>query len=199
MKVLGKDIVDIAVTNPRLAALLLSGQFKGPKSYPLEIQFDAGAAGTRIQENFPERFYNDAWVLDFCYTVQRPQAFTGNIGKGESDVYNARMPYIDVSIYIPGPDRIQVTEGMVPLENVANFGDSDRHFMDRGWVFSRESNMQVTAVLTRGLVEDEVPYRVVLTVNVLELSGCRYPAITQERAIAMLQDSGIELPACCGQ
>ncbi len=198
LQIAGRKITEIAELNPRLAAVLVTGRHKGPKSYQVRTTFDTGAPGTRLSALFAEKFYHPAWVMSAYYAVERPEYMVGSAFKAQSDYYNGRIPYIDVRMEIQGADPMVICEGMGPIQNKLGY-DCPRDLMDSGWVFWEDSNLRVESVLTRALAEGETPYKLCMTFNVLEISGCcSYVNLGDCEAKEILTRHGYPIGQECG-
>ena len=143
------DLVrSVAMINPRLAYLLVRGHQLTPKSYGLGVSFPAANEGQHLTASFQERLYQDAWILDFKYTIRRKNAFTGNIFKEQSDYYCVKQPYLNVNIRIDGEDKYQITDDYQPLETLCN----DANVFGKAWVISRDQNLIVDFILSKSTI-----------------------------------------------
>jgi hypothetical protein len=185
------DLRTIALLNPRLALMLAKGQPLAPRSYSMALTWDTVAPGVPIQNSLQERMYQDAWVTGFYYTIRAPLANAGSLFKLQVDTARKQNPYVNIDMRVEGPDRFEITNGYMPLENICDTNDVHRDLLNRGWVISRDQNLFVQAVLDRTLSDDEIPYTVWLTMTCLELSGCNLRAIGFQEAVCALRNMGL--------
>ena len=190
-------IRSVAMINPRLAYMLVRGHQLTPKSYSLGVSFPAHNEGQKLTASFQERLFQDAWIRDFRYTIRRKNAFTGNIGKWESDFYCVKQPYLNVYVRIDGEDKYEITNNYQPIETLCN----DANVFGNAWVITRDQNLIVDFVLTRTLIDNignsEVPYDVTMVINTYQLSGCNFRAVDYTESLCALRQLGV-CPNCDG-
>jgi len=193
-------IRSIAMLNPRLAYLLVRGNQLVPRAYNIEVTFEDTAADEELTGALYERMFQDAWIRDLRYTIRRPDAFAGNIAKWQSDNYAALESYIDVFVRIEGIDKYKITNSFTPLESIASHtnGAPGANVLGNAWVVTRDQNIYVDFKTKRTLLEDEVPYTVIMTIHMLELSGCSLKAVDYTEALCALRKVGI-CPEVCEQ
>jgi len=189
---LADNLRTIALLNPRLALMMAKGQPMAPRSYQLNINWDdAGTVGSIVTTAFQERFYQPVWIQQFVYNIRAPQANNGSLFKPIIDAYRNETPWINVSLRIEGPDRFQLTEGYIALENIATTRGNDRDLLNNAWVIDQDQNLFVDAILDRNLAEDEIPYVLQMTMTGLELSGCNLRQVGYQEAVCALKEMGL--------
>ena len=188
----------IAMLNPRLAYMLVRGHQLVPRAYNISVTFEDTAAQQQLRGRLSENMYQDGWIKDLRYTIRRPDMFAGSIFKSQSDYYNCLEPYIDVYIAIDGQDKYLITNNFTPLESVAKHanGPAGVNVLGNAWVVARDQNIFVDFQTQRDLDPDEVPYRVTLTIHMLELSGCDLRAVNYTEALCALRKMGMCPEGC---
>lgn len=188
----------IAMLNPRLAFMLVRGNQLVPRAYNIEVTFEDAAKDQVLSGALYERMFQDAWIKDLRYTIRREDAFAGNIAKWQSDNYAALESYVDVFIRIEGQDKYRITNSYTPLESIASHtnGAPGANVLGNAWTITRDQNFYVDFKLRRTLLDDEVPYNIVFTLHVLELSGCSLKAVDYTEALCALRKIGI-CPETC--
>lgn len=189
-KTLGVDLRSIAMLNPRLALMLTRGQPLAPRAYNIRIQFDQGTSGETIDSEMDERLYQDVWIQNLAYTVRRPNANEGVIDRAQVDEYTKLNPYVDVEMRVAGTEKYELTNSLTPLENIAQ-SRNVRDYLNKAWTLGVDQNLKVRGVLQRNLAEDELPYLVILTLTVIEVSGCNLHTIAYADAVCALKTMGI--------
>lgn len=191
-------IRSIAMLNPRLAFMLVRGNQLVPRAYNIEVTFEDTAKDQILNGALYERMFQDAWIRDLRYTIRRPALFAGNIFKWQSDYYAALESYIDVFIRIEGQDKYRITNSYSPLESVMTHvkGAPGANVLGNAWVITRDQNFYIDFRTQRELLQDEVPYTIIVTLHVLELSGCDLKAVDYTEALCALRKVGI-CPETC--
>jgi len=189
-----RDLRTIALLNPRLALLLARGQPMSPRSYKIPLRWDTSAAETLIENHLQERMYQDAWI-----TEVKASWFIPNLARGNSYrpviLDHAQRSYgaeVVVAMRMEGPDRKEITNGMVPLIDVVSNNIGDSSLMNKANVIGHDQNLYIEAMNLRAWdPATEVPIVVTITMNMLELSGCNLRSIGFDEAVCGLKKLGI--------
>lgn len=190
-KTLASDLRTIALVNPKLALMLARGQPMADRSYAIRLLWDIPAAEKTQQSSLAERLYQDAWIQDFVYTIRMQDFMPGSALKGVLEIGFNENPYIDLDMRVEGPDRYEITNGLVPLENICSTRKCQRKLMMQAMVISRDQNLFVRAINKRTFAPGETPYELVLNLNVKELSGCNLRTIGYDEAVCALRKMGL--------
>lgn len=144
----------------------------------------------QINDGIPQ---SDLWVREVTYTVERPEAFAGNIFKAQSDYYNSENPNIDFTLEIDSHCRYLISPDPTPLQNIRQVFSC---VCPVGFVLGCSANILATFVNKRTLAADEVPTRAVITLHAIRLPT-RYDSCALDYAVSALESAGI-LPCLPG-
>jgi hypothetical protein len=141
----------------------------------LRVTFPGGKVGTQLSVSLPEgRVGCDVAVVDFVYSVDRPNYLLGSPIKEEVDVANEKKPGIDLSLKIQGCGRYLIEDDPCPINIQARAS-----VLPEGTdccpriTLTPAQGVKGTFTLTRNLAPDENPYRVVLAFRGIALP-CRF-------------------------
>jgi hypothetical protein len=183
----------IALTNPRLAVMLARGQPIQPQVYTMGLEWDTGAVGTDVENHFAQPMMNPALVTGMTYTLQSEGWLAGSFLKPIAENFrNSGPTYINLEMRMEGPDRYYLTKNPTPIENIGVSGaNRDRNFINNGWVIDDNANLYIKGYLARTFVAEEVPLLLMLSITMLELSGCNLRSIGFNEAVCALRKMGL--------
>lgn len=151
-------------------------------------RFTDGAANQNINYQLAEGIVEtDLWVRKVTYTVQRPNAFAGNIFKAQSDEYNKLNPNINFTMTVKSYCRYVILPTQTPLENISQVFEC---VCPIGFVLGCSSQFSGTFTNLRAFEEDEVPTIATITFHTVRLPT-RYNSCGVNEAVARLQKYGI--------
>ena len=185
------DLRTLALYNPKLAFMLTRGQPMETQFLNIEFQFDSIDANQTLRgAQFSDKMFQFFWIQHIFYTVRRPTFNYGVFGAREQDEYAKRNPYVDIHMRMVGRERYILTQGMTPLENIADPAGSI-HPRKYDWVLTEDSNISVDAENTRAFAETEVPYIIRMTFVGKQLSGCKLPGNGWDEVVCQLRNEGL--------
>lgn len=193
---------EIAPIDPRLAYTLLRvpglvgpngclNEAGGWEIINLVGRFESGAAGTTVEAKLQNFLNTDLWIRRVTYTVRRPNAFSGNILKAQSDYFNKLNPNIDFTLLIDSYCRILVSPGPTPLENIETVFEC---ICPAGIVLRCSAGLLATFTLNRNLAPDEIPTEAIISLHGTVLPNGIYGACDNAFAIAALREWGAWIP-----
>ena len=153
----------LALFYPELATLIAEGCRMLPVVIPVDLTFNDSTGivtGSVAEGSFPSVLDQPVLLQGITWVVERPNADTGSVFKGQNDYFTAQDPYVDVGIELVSSKvvpRYTLQVRPTPLPNLASSISDD--FL-AGWLLEPLQNPLVTARLTRDLEADENPYRV---------------------------------------
>lgn len=158
----------------------------------LSAQFEDTAANQVIPAKQSGIVEQDLWIREVKYTVARPNAFQGNILKGESDHYNKLNPNIKFSLIVNSWCRYLISPDFTPLENIEQVFEC---VCPIGFVLSCNSQMTAQFTNCRALFDtsetnSEIPTEVTISFHAIRLPT-RYDACAVDAAAAALVEMGI--------
>lgn len=187
-------IADLAVTNPKVAYALVLGVPRAPILLNLHASFATGAPNTPIEADLAT-LTDDVWIRDVVYTVQRPNAYLGNILKEQSDFYNQAIPGVSVKIIAGTGPKYLLSPDFVPLQNLAAIFERD---WKGGWTLDAYSILHAEFVLTKTLFDapgnSEIPYDVDITFHGIQFFDRFLQKITDQDARDCLRKMGFWVP-----
>lgn len=159
---------EVAPSDPRLAFQLAQVRSRLLGFHTVQIDFATGVVESPVDGAFPTTLGEDFYVVDIRSTVQRPNAFTGNIFKAQSDVFNAQQSGIWVQVQVVGGtpgNKYLVNEYMMPLEMIAPpvAGSTCSAICGTHAVLKYTQNVRIGAVLRRAYPENELPLIMAVT------------------------------------
>jgi hypothetical protein len=162
----------LALFYPEVAALIAEGCRALPLVMSVDLVWNDStgiATGDEATGSFANVLSEPFLIQGITYVVERPNAFNGNVLKGDSDVKTGEDPYVDASIMLISSKvvpRYTIQVGATALPNITSrFED----FWPQGWLLEPLQNPLVTGRLTRDLEVDENPYRVRLGFRGLQI------------------------------
>lgn len=155
-------------------------------------QFEDTAANQYIPAKQGGIVEQDLWVRKVVYTVTRPNAFQGNIFKGQSDHFNKLNPGLKFSLIVNSWCKYLISPDFTPLENIEQVFEC---VCPIGFVLSCNSQMTAQITNCRALFDTsetntEIPTEVTITFHAIRLPT-RYDACSVEKAAAALVEMGI--------
>lgn len=203
-------IGDIALGDPRLAYSLLGSMWARDYLLPGGIVdaarlgaccawgwemidvgacFTVGDCGKRILGVHCD-ISGEILIRQVKVTVRRPNAFSGNIFKPQSDHFNAENPNINVELEIDSFCRHLISSTPVPLENIEVMFDCECPPLI---ILKCYAKILAYFTLRRALAPSELPMDVHITFHGIRLpvsySDCRY-----DEAVGFLNRHNV----CCG-
>lgn len=151
-------------------------------------RWTGGAADQNIPYTLAEGIVEaDLWVRKITYTVQRPNAFAGNILKAQSDYYNRLNPNINFTMTVKSYCRYVISPTATPLENIEQVFEC---VCPVGFVLGCSSQFSGNFTNLRALANDEIPTIATITLHTVRLPT-RYDQCGVNEAVARLQKLGI--------
>ncbi len=187
-------IANLAVLNPKVAYALVLQAPRAPILLNIEASFATGAPNKPIEAQLSSFLADDVWVEDIVYTVQRPNAYVGNILKEQSDANNQLIPGVDVKIIAGSAPHYLLSPDFVPLQNVAPI------FERRGsdWTLDQGTTIHAEFVLTRTLFDapgnSELPYNIDITFLGQQFFDRFLQKVTDTQARECLRKMGFWVP-----
>lgn len=183
---------EVAQSDPRLAYQLAQVRSRLLGYHTVQIDFATGITETPVDGAFPTTLGEDFYVVDIRSTVQRPNAFAGNIFKAQSDVFNAQQSGIWVQLQVVGGtpgNKYLINEYLMPLEMIAPpiSGSACSAICGTHAVLRYTQNVRIGAVLRRAYPENELPLIMAVTFIGWSLGCTNYEsAITAKEAMSQL-------------
>lgn len=128
----------------------------------------------------------DLWIRKVVYTVQRPNAFAGNIFKAQSDYFNRLNPNINFTMSVKSYCRYLISEDAMPLENIEQVFEC---VCPVGFVLGCSSQIAMQFTNLRALATDENPTTATVSLHGTRLPT-RYDSCGPKEAVARLQKYG---------
>ncbi len=135
----------------------------------------------------------DLWVKEVVYTVQRPNAFAGNILKSLSDEMNKLNPNINLQLVINSYCRYLISVDYTPLENVITKFSC---VCPQGIVLSCGATIQANFTNLRALAADEIPTIATITMHAIRLPRGLYSACGYAQVVQYLRSAGLLENTC---
>lgn len=188
---------EVAQVDPRLANAIIRPDLLGwgePScGWGWEIlnltgSFTAGAAGQNIefqQQRGPTE--TDLWIRTVTYSVQRPNAFPGNIFKGQADYYNSLQPDINFTLVVSSYCKYVISPTMTPLQSISQQFEC---VCPVGFVIGCSGQLSGQFTNLREFTEGENPTIVTITLHAVRLPT-RYDSCGVNEAVLRLQKMGI--------
>lgn len=188
---------ECAMFDPQLAMTLLqTGSCAGGyvdtggwEIFNLVGTFTTGVANETVEGVIQGLVEADLWVRQVDYTVRRPNAFSGNVLKAQSDAANKLNPNVNFTLTINSYCRYLISPQQTPLENIPIRFD---RVAPVGLVLRASASIESRFTLLRDLDEDdgEIPMDAVITLHATRLPLGLYGQAGREQAIAMLTELG---------
>jgi len=150
-------------------------------------RFNDGAANQSVQGQLTGIVETDLWVRKVTYTVQRPNAFAGNIFKAQSDWYNRLNPNINFTLSVKSYARYMISPEPTPLENIEQVFEC---VCPIGFVLGCSTQMSAFFTNLRAFAADEVPTIATITMHAIRLPT-RYDSCGVNQAVTALQKYGL--------
>ncbi len=182
------DIQRIAEFDPVAALWLMrsGGTSRVPQLFPIVASFTDNSQPIGI--DLPQ-VGQDLFVESLDYDVERPNAFAGSVFKAQSDLANAKSPFVDLRIKMRGGSVIYILGDDARIQTVARHATSEggQEYL-RYWTLFQHQSGQCVFTLKKALDESngEVPYKVILVLKGYVLPCRGYGNVTVDEAIPEL-------------
>lgn len=148
---------------PEIACIVAEGCAVLPLVVSVDLVFNSTTGiiiGSVATGAFPNALAQPFLVQGITYVVERPNADTGSILKGQNDWYTGLDPYVDASIELVSGKMVPRYTLQVGATALPNLVSDFRDCWPQGWLLEPFQNPLVTGRLTRNLTASENPYRV---------------------------------------
>ena len=204
-----QQLEEIATVNPRLAVALLRSNPQLPQVYSLQVTFSSGAPDVPVSAQIGSPVTEDFWVYKVEYQVQQPNAYVGNLFRGQQVYYNAQNPDIAASFTISGGVGLPwlFSSEPLPLEGLATpmtgTGGEGRYGCCSNFVMFFPQVLKGTFWFTREYQDTqeagEIPTILTVTLTGLTLGCKNYGGLSIKQAQAILRSEyDVQTPAIQG-
>jgi hypothetical protein len=187
-----RDLLSIAINeDPRIAAILSRMSPSEILMHRMRNTFTSGAAGQWVDLTLERYVVQDSIVIGSQIDILN-ENFPGNVLANLS--YAQRMQYvtmIDADLRVTGEDQRVLVDAPIPLHHL--FGPGRKKPSPR--ILSEGQQLISRCYLRRALTVSELPYVITVTLEVHQMSGCKWREMKYQDAIAELVSKGI-LPEC---
>lgn len=185
-----QDLKDNPAINPEVALYLMSGAAFVPVFLAISLTFDSTSGisdGDTTTGSLSSPVGAKTWINEFSYVVERKNADTGSVWKGQNDYYTGLVPYVDVNVLVPyAPISHLLTPDVVALGTLAN--------RCINWTLRQNATVTINGKLTRTLQDAENPYVIKTTLIGYQIN----PTLELENIIGKMDNTEV-LQACgCG-